>query len=67
MRASLAGAQHRAATPPGSMHLPHVPTYQEVLDRALRMFASTRSLDAIVERAHRILIEAIYARLAAAY
>src|SRR3954454_15905823 len=67
MRARLAGAQHRAADPLGSMHLPHVPTYQEVLDRALRMFASTRSLAAIVERAHRILIEAIYAWLAAAY
>jgi stearoyl-CoA desaturase (delta-9 desaturase) len=49
------------------MPLPHVPTYPEVLDRASRMFASTRSLDAIVERAHRMVIEAVHARLAGAH
>jgi stearoyl-CoA desaturase (delta-9 desaturase) len=66
MREKLLGAQHRSADLLGDMHLPHVPTCPEVLDRASRMFASTRSLDAIVERAHRMVIEAVYARLAAA-
>ena len=61
MRARLAGAQHRAADLLGSHASASCANLSEVLDRALRMFASTRSLDAIVERAHRILIEAIYA------
>lgn len=65
-RERLLGAQHRAVELLGNMHLPHLPTYDEVRERACRMFAKTQSLDAIVERAHRIPIEGIYARLAAA-
>jgi len=67
LREKVVGAHHRAADLLGSMPLPHVPTYQEVLERATRMFASTRSLDAIVERAHRMVIEAVCARLAGAH
>ena len=67
LREKVAGAHHRAADLLGSMPLPHVPTYQDIQDRATRMFASTRSLDAIVERAHRMVVEAVYARLAGAH
>jgi stearoyl-CoA desaturase (Delta-9 desaturase) len=67
LREKVAGAHHRAADLLGGMPLPHVPTYPEVLDRASRMFATTRSLDAIVERAHRMVVEAVYARLAGAH
>jgi len=62
-REKLAGAQHRAIDLLGSMYLPHLPTYEEMRERACRMFAKTHSLDAIVERAHRMVVEAVYARL----
>ena len=65
-REKLAGAQHRAIDLLGSMHLLHLPTYEEMRERACRMFAKTHSLDAIVERAHRMVVEAVYARLAIA-
>lgn len=61
LRGRLADAQHRAADLLDGMHLPHVPTYHEVLERASRMFAKTRSIDAIVERAHRMVIEGVFA------
>lgn len=65
-REKLTSAQHRAIELLGSMHLPHLPTYDEMRERACRMFAKTHSLDAIVERAHRMVVEAVHARLAIA-
>jgi stearoyl-CoA desaturase (delta-9 desaturase) len=59
----LSAAQHRAADVLGGLSLPHLPTREEVLARATTMFARTRSMDDIVERAHQLLLDAIAARL----
>jgi stearoyl-CoA desaturase (delta-9 desaturase) len=59
----LAAAQHRAADVLGGLSLPHLPTRDEVLARATTMFARTRSMDAIVERAYELMLDSIAARL----
>jgi stearoyl-CoA desaturase (delta-9 desaturase) len=59
----LSAAQHRAADVLGGLSLPHLPTRDEVLARATTMFARTRSMDAIVERAYELLLDSIAARL----
>jgi stearoyl-CoA desaturase (delta-9 desaturase) len=43
--------------------LPHLPTRDEVLARATTMFARTRSMDDIVERAYALVLDSIAARL----
>jgi stearoyl-CoA desaturase (delta-9 desaturase) len=60
----LAAAQTRAADVLAVIHLPHVPTRDELRERASAMFARTPSLDDIVERAHAALLDAVGARLA---
>ncbi len=62
----LAAAQHRAADVLGGLSLPHLPTREEVLARATTMFARTRSMDAIVERAYELMLASIAARLCGA-
>ena len=59
----LAAAQHRAADVLASVHLPHVPTREELRAKAASMFARTRSMDEIVERAHRMILDGVCARL----
>jgi stearoyl-CoA desaturase (delta-9 desaturase) len=59
----LAAAQHRAADVLATVPLPHLPTREEVLARATTMFARTRSMDDIVERAYALMLDAIAARL----
>ena len=59
----LSAAQHRATDVLGSLSLPHLPTRGEVLARATTMFARTRSMDDIVERAYELVLDAIAARL----
>jgi stearoyl-CoA desaturase (delta-9 desaturase) len=59
----LAAAQHRAADVLATVSLPHLPTREEVLARATTMFARTRSMDDIVERAYALMLDAIAARL----
>jgi stearoyl-CoA desaturase (delta-9 desaturase) len=64
LRERLAAAQTRAADVLAVIHLPHVPTRDELRERASAMFARTPSLDDIVERAHAALLDAVGARLA---
>jgi stearoyl-CoA desaturase (delta-9 desaturase) len=66
LRETLEAAQHRAHDVLASVHLPHLPTRDEILARASTMFVKTRSLDEIVERAHRMILEAVGSRLAVA-
>jgi stearoyl-CoA desaturase (delta-9 desaturase) len=66
LRARIAAAQHRAHEVLAHVHLPHLPTREEISARASGMFVRTRSLDEIVERAHRMILEAVGARLAPA-
>lgn len=62
--AGLARAQHRAVELLAGLHLPHVPSREELLAEARAMFAKTPSLDDIVDRAHHILLASVASRLA---
>jgi stearoyl-CoA desaturase (Delta-9 desaturase) len=66
LRDRITEAQHRAVDVLASVHLPHLPTRDEIWARATTMFVKTRSLDEIVERAHRMILEAVGTRLAVA-
>ena len=66
LRERLAAAQDKAADVLAGVHLPHLPTQDEVRARASTMFVSTRSLDRIVDRAHQLIMERVGARLASA-
>jgi stearoyl-CoA desaturase (delta-9 desaturase) len=59
----LSAAQHQAVEVLASAHLPHLPTREQIRDKARAMFARTPSVDDIVERAHGLLLDAISARL----
>ena len=63
LREKLSETQHRAANVLTSLHLPHLPTRNEVLGRAMAMFARTPSIDDIVDQAHALILDAIGARL----
>jgi len=62
----LAAARERATEVLASLHLPHLPTREEILAKATATLARTPSLDDIVDRAHRLVLDAVGARLAAA-
>jgi stearoyl-CoA desaturase (delta-9 desaturase) len=66
IRDALATAQHKTVDLLAKAHLPSFPTREEIRLRAAAMFAKTRSMDDIVERAHRLVLEAVGKRLAAA-
>jgi stearoyl-CoA desaturase (Delta-9 desaturase) len=63
LREKLSETQHRAANVLANLHLPHLPTRNEVLGRATAMFARTPSIDDIVDQAHALILDAIGARL----
>ena len=48
-----------------ALHLNRMPTRNELLGRAQAMFARTRSLDEIVDRAYQLLLESVGSHLAA--
>jgi len=62
---ALAATQTRAVEVLASLHLPHLPTRNEILAQATTMFARTPSIDEIVDRAHGLVLDAIGARLRA--
>jgi stearoyl-CoA desaturase (Delta-9 desaturase) len=66
LRAKLASPQHKAHEVLAHVHLPHLPTREEIGARASSMFVKTRSFEDIVERAHRMILEAVGTRLAVA-
>jgi stearoyl-CoA desaturase (Delta-9 desaturase) len=59
LQETFAGAQHRAAEMLAGLHLPHLPTRQDILARGTAMFASTPSIDQIADRAHAFLLDSI--------
>jgi stearoyl-CoA desaturase (delta-9 desaturase) len=65
LQESLARAQHRAAEAVSSVHLPQMPSREEILARARAMFAKTPSLEDIADRAYEMLLASVGARLAA--
>ncbi len=56
--ASGSAAYHRSADRFGKLHMPALPTRDEIRARAKAMFAKTVSLEDIVDRAHRMILEA---------
>lgn len=62
---SLTRTQHRATEVLMTLHLPHIPSREEFLREAKAMFARTRSLDEIVDRAYELLLASVGTRLAA--
>jgi stearoyl-CoA desaturase (delta-9 desaturase) len=66
LQEALGRAQHRASETLEHVHLPQMPSRDELLAGAKAMFAKTPSLDEIVDRAHALLLAAVSARLAAA-
>ena len=63
LREKLNEARDLAADALASLAFPAIPTREEIKARAAAIFAHTPSLDEIVERANRMILEKIYARL----
>ena len=64
LREALVRAQHCTAEGMGStLHLPQLPTRGVLLANAKAIFAKTRSLDEIVDRAYEMVMTAVGARL----
>lgn len=66
LRVRLADAQHRAADVLAGVHLPHMPTRDEVSAAAGRVLARTPSLDEVIDRAHALLLERVGRQVASA-
>ncbi|SEE12066.1 Delta-9 acyl-phospholipid desaturase [Rhizobiales bacterium GAS188] len=64
LQEKLASARHMAADALANMSLPSVPTFEEIRARAAAIFAHTPSLDDIVLRANRMILEKVHAKLA---
>jgi stearoyl-CoA desaturase (delta-9 desaturase) len=65
LRETLSGAKCHTADALATLHLNTIPSRSELLSRAQAMFARTRSLDEIVDRAYHLLLEAVGSHLAA--
>ena len=61
----LAATQQRATEVLANLHLPHLPTREEILAKATATLAKTPSLDDIVDRAYGLVLDAVGARLRA--
>jgi stearoyl-CoA desaturase (delta-9 desaturase) len=62
---TLGRAQHRTAEVLTALHLPQLPSREDFLAGARSMFAKTRSLDEVVDRAYELLLLAVGQHLAA--
>ncbi|MFI5012978.1 MAG: acyl-CoA desaturase [Hyphomicrobiales bacterium] len=63
LQEKLSQARHMAADALANMSLPSIPTMEEIRARAAAIFAQTPSLDDIVLRANRMILENVYARM----
>jgi stearoyl-CoA desaturase (Delta-9 desaturase) len=59
LQETLVCAHHRTSEVLKSLRLPHVPSRDELLHEAKAMFAKTRSLDEIVDRAFELLLVSV--------
>lgn len=62
---ALGRARDRTTQVLASWHLPHMPTREEFMAEAKVMFAKTRSLDDIINRAYEIVLASVGTHLAA--
>ena len=56
-------AQSDAMALLADMHLPHMPSSEELRERACQMFASSPSMDDIVQRAREMILEKVATEL----
>jgi stearoyl-CoA desaturase (Delta-9 desaturase) len=63
LREKLSATKERAGSVIANIHLPHLPTRNEILGRARAMFTSTSSMDDIVDLAHLLILDTIGATL----
>jgi stearoyl-CoA desaturase (delta-9 desaturase) len=63
LRTRLIAARDQATAQLAELHLPHVPSLDDVRQRARDMFSATPSLDDIAERARQLLLQAVALRL----
>jgi stearoyl-CoA desaturase (delta-9 desaturase) len=64
LRERLARAHDRTTEVLATLHLPHMPSRDELTAKARAMFARTISLEEIVDRAHELLLASVGSRLA---
>jgi stearoyl-CoA desaturase (delta-9 desaturase) len=64
LKERLVHARHRSFEALSSVHLPHMPSRDEMLAQAKAMFARTPSLEQIVDRADEMLYDKVGGRLA---
>ncbi|MCW5696870.1 MAG: acyl-CoA desaturase [Bauldia sp.] len=64
-RRVLTAARDRAVDFLATVHLPPLPTRADIHSRAVAILARTKSLDAIVDRAHRMVLEKVWAKVPA--
>jgi stearoyl-CoA desaturase (delta-9 desaturase) len=65
LRERLTRAHDRTAEVLATLHLPHMPSREELTAKARAMFARTMSIEEIVDRAHELLLAAVGTKLAA--
>jgi stearoyl-CoA desaturase (delta-9 desaturase) len=65
LRENLARAHDRTAEVLAGMHLPEMPSREEIAAKAKAMFAKTRSMEEISDRAYELLLAAVGPRLVA--
>jgi stearoyl-CoA desaturase (Delta-9 desaturase) len=63
LQEQLSATQRRAADVLANLHLPQLPTRADILAQATAMYASTPSIEDIVDRAYALLLDAVGARL----
>jgi stearoyl-CoA desaturase (delta-9 desaturase) len=63
LQEQLSATQRRAADVLAGLHLPQLPTKQDILAQAKAMYASTPSMEDIADRAHALILDAVGARL----
>jgi stearoyl-CoA desaturase (delta-9 desaturase) len=66
LQGTLNHARERAADVLATLHLPQLPSREELVTQARTMFAQTRSLDEIVDRAYETILAAVGRRLVTA-
>ena len=65
LREKIARAHDRTAEVLAGMHLPEMPSREEIAAKAKAMFAKTRSMEEISDRAYELLLAAVGPRLVA--
>jgi stearoyl-CoA desaturase (delta-9 desaturase) len=65
LRERLMQAHGRTAEMLAALHLPHMPPREELVTKAKAMFARTRSLEDIADRAYEMLLASVGTKLAA--